>query len=161
MKARTSLIELFKESREWRDFFRSCCQTSTLRLRSQVWQFRDELVNQGHHISKEDLEDALFDLAGRHFPDSSAADFGEWSALVYKDALARLQEHHTALSEEEKEAVDLSDTEEADEQMEATGGAEDRVAFREAVREYERATLEALETARADAGEASSGKGAA
>jgi hypothetical protein len=52
-------------------------------------------------------------------------------------------------------------TEDADEQMEATSGAEDRAGFREAVREYERATLEALEMVRGDAGEASSGKGAA
>ena len=43
MKARTTLLELFKVSQEWRAFFRSCCETSALRLRSQVWQFRNEL----------------------------------------------------------------------------------------------------------------------
>jgi hypothetical protein len=161
MKARTAIIELFKENREWRDFFRACCETSALRLRSQVWQFREELSDRGHHLDREDLEDALFDLAQRHFPDAPAADFSEWSALVYKDVLACLQEHYTGLSGEEKESIDLSATEAADEQLAVAGGAEDRAAFREAVREYERATLEAFETVREDAGEASCDKGAA
>jgi hypothetical protein len=57
--------------------------------------------------------------------------------------------------------VNLVGTEDADEQMEATSGAENRATFREAVREYERATVNAFETVREDAEEASSGKGAA
>ena len=36
MKARTALLELFKESGEWRTFFRSCCETSASRLRSRA-----------------------------------------------------------------------------------------------------------------------------
>jgi hypothetical protein len=39
--------------------------------------------------------------------------------------------------------------------------AEDRAAFREAVREYERATLKILGAVRGDVGEISQGKGAA
>jgi integrase len=35
MRARTALLELFRESSEWRAFFRSCCETSSLRLRSR------------------------------------------------------------------------------------------------------------------------------
>jgi hypothetical protein len=159
MKARTTAIEVFKESREWRDFFRSCCEASAFRLRSQVWQFRDELVVRGHLLSKDELEDILFDLARRHFPDSPAADFSEWASLLYRDALARLQEHFSGLSEEE--ALDLSDTAEAGHRMEVACGAEDRVAFREAVREYERATLEAFGKVQGDAGKPSSSKGAA
>ena len=85
----------------------------------------------------------------------------EYLTLVYKDALTRLLEHYTGFSEEEKRAVDLIGTEDADEQMEATSGAKNRATFREAVREYERATLNAFETVRKDAGEASSRKGAA
>jgi hypothetical protein len=161
MKARTATIELLQESREWRDFYRSCCETSTLRLRSQVWQFRGELLEKGYHVSKEDLEDALFDLAARYFSNSPAADFSEWSALVYGDTLVRLQEHFSGLSEKEKEALDLSTTEEADERMEVSCRVEDRAAFREAVREYERATQEALGRVQGDADEASSSKGAA
>jgi hypothetical protein len=56
MKARTAIIELLKESREWRDFFRSCYETSTLCLRSQVWKLADELADQGHHIWRGDRE---------------------------------------------------------------------------------------------------------
>lgn len=161
MKTRTDIIELFKESREWRAFFRSCCEASALRLRSQVWQFRDELVDRGNHFSKEELKDVLFDLAGRHFPDSPAADFPEWAFLVCGDALSRIQEHFSGLSEKEKEASDLPGTEDVDDRMEAACRAEDRAAFRAAVREYERVTLEALERAQRAAGEASGSKGAA
>jgi hypothetical protein len=78
-----------------------------------------------------------------------------------KIPLTRLQEHYTGLSEEEKDAVDLIGTEDADEQMEATSSAKNGVMFREAVREYERATLKAFGKVQKDAGEASSDKGAA
>jgi hypothetical protein len=161
MKTRTAIIGLLQESREWRDFFRACCETSTLRLRSQVWQFREELSDRGYPLDQEDLEDALFDLAQHHFPNTPAADFSEWSALVYKDVLARLQEDNTGLSEEEKELVDLAATGDADGQMESACSAEDRSAFREAIKEYEQIISEALVRARGDADEASSGKGAA
>ena len=36
MKVRTALLELFKESREGRAFFRSCCEYSAFRLRAQT-----------------------------------------------------------------------------------------------------------------------------
>src|SRR5215210_3775380 len=133
MKTRTAIIELFKESREYRDFFRSCCETSALRLRTQVWQFREELADHDHHVSKENLEYVLFDLAQRHFSHSPAADFSEWATLAYQDALSRIQQHFTNLSEEEKETLDLSCLEDADERMEAACRAEDWAAFREAV----------------------------
>ena len=50
MKARTALLELFKESHEWRSFFRSCCESDALRLRSQAWQFCNELKDRGHKV---------------------------------------------------------------------------------------------------------------
>jgi hypothetical protein len=58
MKVSTALLELVKESREWRACFRSCCETSAFRLRSQVWQFRDELKGRGHRFGREEVEDA-------------------------------------------------------------------------------------------------------
>jgi hypothetical protein len=148
MKSRTVIIELLKERREWQDSFRSCCETSVLRLRPQLWQFRDELADQDHRVSREELEDVLFDLAQRHFSDSPAADFSVWASLVYGDALTCLQEHFSGLSGVEKEALDLSDTEDADERMEAPCWAEDRAAFREAVHEYEGAGPEAFHRVR-------------
>jgi hypothetical protein len=63
MKARTALLELFKESWEWRAFFRSCCETSASRLRSQAWQFRDALKDRGHGFLIEEVEDSLLGLA--------------------------------------------------------------------------------------------------
>jgi hypothetical protein len=43
MKACTALLELFKVPYEWRAFFRLCCERSAVSMRSQAWQFRDEL----------------------------------------------------------------------------------------------------------------------
>ena len=48
MKARTALLELFKESEQCRTFFRSCCEASAFRLRAQAWQFHDELKDGGN-----------------------------------------------------------------------------------------------------------------
>ena len=63
MKARTALLELFKDSSEWRAFFRSCCGSSALRLRSQVWQFRENLKERGHKVQADEVEDSLLELA--------------------------------------------------------------------------------------------------
>jgi hypothetical protein len=48
MKARTALLNLFKDSSGWRAFFRSCCENSAFRLCSQAWQFREELNDRVH-----------------------------------------------------------------------------------------------------------------
>jgi hypothetical protein len=48
MKARTALLELFKDSSMWRAFFRSCCETSAFRLGSRAWQFREEVNDRGN-----------------------------------------------------------------------------------------------------------------
>jgi hypothetical protein len=73
MKARTALLELFRESSGWRAFIRSCCEISPSRLRSQAWQFCDELADRGHKLRAEEVEDSLLGLARELLPGSPAA----------------------------------------------------------------------------------------
>ena len=149
MSARQALIELLKASPEWRRFFRQCCETSALRLRSQAWQFRDELVDRGERFSTEDLEDALLTIARKVLPESPAAKWdGEWAAGLTRDALRRLNERQAELSTDELAAVDTSPEAEWIERMNAAAKANDPAAFRVALRGWERAGLEALEAAR-------------
>ena len=146
MKASTALLELFKDSSEWRSFFRSCCETSAFRLRSQAWQFREELKERGHGFLIEDVEDALLGLARDLLPDTPAARWdAEWAHDLCKDALAHLARAHAGLSAEEKEAVDLSAQDEWDERMHAAGLANDPLAYRAALDGWARAGLEAME----------------
>ena len=125
MRAITAVAGLLRESRKWRRFFRSCCQTSALRLRSQGWQFRNELRDRGHDLPLEETEDALFELA--------------------------LQEHYAGLSPEGKKALDLSRAWKQNEHIVAASLAEDRAALREAVRGYEQEALMALHNVRSGA----------
>src|SRR5919107_80885 len=149
MKARTALLELFKESSEWRSFFRSCCETSAFRLRSQVWQFRDELNERGHGFLTEEMEDALLGLARELLPDTPAAQWDvEWAHDLCKDALAHLAKRYAEISTADKEAVDLSGQGVWDERMYAAGLANDPVAFRVALKGWERVGLEAMEQLR-------------
>jgi hypothetical protein len=152
MKARTALIALLKESRDWRRFYKEGCETSALRLRSQTWQFRDELLVRGHALEREEIEDSLFGLARELFPESPAASWGDWAALVVDDALARIQEHFAGLTAEEKERLDFSGAWVENDAIVEAGVAEDRAAFREAVRSYERRAFEALWGAKESAG---------
>jgi hypothetical protein len=148
MRAITAVAGLLRESREWRRFFKSCCQTSALRLRSQARQFRDKLRDRGHDLVLEETEDALFELAQQLLPAAPAAEWSAWAALVCEDALARLQEHYARLSPEEKEALDLSRAWRQDERIVAASLAEDRAALREAVRAYEQEALVGLKSIR-------------
>jgi hypothetical protein len=75
MKARAAILELFKGSHEWRAFFRSCCETSALRLRSQAWQFCNELKEPDHGFLIEDVENALLGLASELLPTTPAAQW--------------------------------------------------------------------------------------
>jgi hypothetical protein len=155
MKARTALLELFKESSGWRAFFRSCCETSLSRLRSQAWQFCDELNDRGNQFEAEEVEDALLGLARELLPDTPAAQWdAEWAHELCKDALARLSERYTELSTADKEAVDLSGQGVWDERMDAAGLANDPTAFRAAVKGWEQAGLEAMEWVRVKGGAA-------
>ena len=155
MKARTALLELFKDSSEWRAFFRSCCETSAFRLRSQAWQFRNELKDRDNAFQADEVEDSLFGLARDLLPETSAAQWDvEWAHELCKDALARLSGRYTELSTADKEAVDLSGQGVWDERMHGAGLANDPVAFRMALKGWTRAGLEAMEQLRIKGGAA-------
>ena len=155
MKARTALLELFKESRKWRAFFRSCCETSAFRLRAQAWQFRDELRDRSNQLEADEVEDALLGLARELQPDTPAAHWdAEWAHDLCKGALAHLAEHYTELSVAEKQTVNLSAQDVWDERMHAAGLANDPAAFRVALKGWEQAGLEAMGRVRVKGGAA-------
>jgi hypothetical protein len=155
MKARTALLELFKESHQWRAFFRSCCETSAFRLRAQAWQFRDEFKDRGNQTQADEVEDALMGLARELLTDTLAARWdSEWAHELCKGALTRLAERYAELSATEKEGVNLSAQDEWDEQMHAAGLANDPAAFRAALEGWEQAGLEAIERVRVKGGAA-------
>jgi hypothetical protein len=155
MKARTALLELFKDSNKWRALFRSCCETSAFRLRSQAPQFRDELNDRGHKLQAEEVEGSLLELARELLPDTPAAQWdAEWAHELCKDALAHLANRYAELSTADKEAVDLSGQGVWDERMHAAGLANDPVAFRMALKGWERAGLEAMKWVRVKGGAA-------
>src|SRR5215210_7641192 len=131
MKASTALLELFKASSMWRAFFRSCCETSGFRLRSQAWQFREELKDRGHKLQADEVEDSLLGLARELLPNTAAAQWDtEWGHELCKGALSRLAEHYCRLSGAEKEILDLSCQHSWDERMHDAGLANDSTAFR-------------------------------
>jgi hypothetical protein len=155
MKVRTALLELFKDSSEWRAFFRSCCEISAFRLRSQSWQFCEQLKDRGHRLQAEELEGSLLGLARELLPDTPAAQWDdEWTHHLCKDALALLAKRYAELSTTEKEAVDLSAQEVWDERMHSAGLANDPIAFRVALDGWTRAGLEAMEQIRIRGGAA-------
>ena len=155
MKAPTALLELFKESSGWRAFFRSCCDRSALRLRSQAWQFRDELKERGNRFQADEVEDALLGLARDLLPNVPAAQWdAEWADELCKDALARLAEHYAELSTADREILDFSAQEAWDERMHAAGLANDPAAFRAALKGWMQAGLEAMEQVRIRGGAA-------
>jgi len=155
MKARTALLELFKRSSEWRAFFRSCCETSAFRLRSQAWQFREELNDLGNQFHADEMEDSLLGVARELLPNTPAAHWdAEWAHEVCKDALALLAKRYAEVSTAEKEVLDLSVQEVWDERMHSAGLANDPVAFRVALDGWTRAGLEAMEQLRIRGGAA-------
>jgi hypothetical protein len=155
MKVSTALLKLFKESNGWRTFFRSCCEMSTLRLRSQSWQFQDELRDRGYDLLTDAVEDALIGLARELLPETPAARWdSQWAHELCKGALARLAERYAELSATEKEAVNLSAQDMWDERMHAAGLANDPAAFRTALKGWEQAGLGAMEQVRIKGGAA-------
>jgi hypothetical protein len=155
MKASTALLELFKESSEWRSFFRSCCETSAFRLRSQAWQFREELKDRDHKLPAEEVEDALLGLARELLSTTPAAQWdAQWAHESCKDALAILAERYAEFSDAEKEALDLSAQDVWDERMQVAGWANDPVAFRVVLDGWTQAGLEAMERLRIKGGAA-------
>jgi hypothetical protein len=138
MKARTAILELFKESSGWRAFFRSCCEVSAFRLRSQTWQFRDELRDRGDQFQADEVEDALLSLTRELLPDTPAAQWDAESAYeLCKDALTRLAKSYAELSATEKEAVNLSAQDVWDERMHAAELANEPADFRAALWHWE------------------------
>jgi hypothetical protein len=155
MKARTALLELFKGSHEWRSFFRSCCERSAFRLRTQTWQFREELEVRGHGFLSEEVEDALLGLAQELLPNTPAAQWdAEWANDLCKDALTHLSERYAALSTADKEVLDLSAQGVCDDRMHGAGLGNDPVTFRVALEGWTRAGLEAMEQVRIRGGAA-------
>ena len=155
MKARTALLKLFKDSSGWRAFFRSCCETSALRLRSQAWQFCDERKGRGHKIQADEVEGSLLGLARALLPDTPAAKWhAEWAHDLCKNALARLAKLYVEFSTTEAEVLDLSVQEESNERMHDAGGVNDPVAFLVALDNSTRAGLEDMEPLRIRGGAA-------
>jgi len=155
MKARTALLELFKNSSGWRAFFRSCCETSPSRLRSQSWQYCDKLNDRGNQFLVEEVEDALLGLAGELLPDTSAAKWdAEWAHDLCRDALGLLAKRYAEFSTAETEVLDLSVQDEWDERMHEAGLANDPVAFRAALDGWTQAGLQAIERSRIKGGAA-------
>ena len=155
MKARTALLELFKASHEWRSFFRSCCETSALRLRSQAWQFKEELNDRGNAFQAEEVEDSLLGLARELLPDTPAAQWdAEWAHELCKHALALLAKRYAEFSDGEKEVLGLPAQEVWDERMYGAGLANDPVAFRVALEGWTRVGLDAMEQVRIKGGAA-------
>ena len=153
--ARAPLLELFKKEREWRQFFRSCCERSTHRLTTQTSRFREELKGRGRPYSDEDVEDALLGLARELLPECPAAEWdAEWAHGLCKDVLSRLAVAYGALSAEEKDTLDLSAQQEWDERL--TGASRDNnpAAFRAALEGWEQAGLDAMNRARVKGGAA-------
>jgi hypothetical protein len=153
MKASTALLDLLKESSEWRAFFRSCCENSAFRLRTQTWQFREELKERGHGFLTEEVEDALLGLARELLPDTPTAKWdAEWAHEFCKDALSHLAKRYAEFSAAEKEELDLSAQYVWDQRMHAAGLVNDPITFRVALEGWTRAGLEAMERSRIKGG---------
>ena len=151
MRATAHIARLLKASPEWRRFFKDCCETGALRLRSQAWQFRAELRDRGlaePEISLQDVEDSLLEIARKVLPSSLAAQWDtEWAAELCADALARLGEHYAGLTSVQREALDLTAEGDWLERMHQASVANDPAAFRVALKGWERAAGEAFEAA--------------
>jgi hypothetical protein len=150
VSATAAVAKHLKASPEWRRFYRQCCEAGALRLRSQAWQFRDELRERGAWFELEEVEDALLAIARKVLPRSAAAQWDpDWGHQLCKDALARAAALYGELSEEERNAADLVGAEaEWIDRANAAVEANDPAAFRAAVKGWERALVEALEGAR-------------
>ncbi len=155
MKARTALLELFKGSGGWRTFFRSCCERSAFRLRSQAWQFHGELNERGNQFQADEVGDALLGLARELLPETHAAQWDtEWAHKLCKDALACLARRYAELSTADREGLDFSAQDAWDERMRTAGLVNDPAAFRAALIGWTRAGLEAMEQVRIKGGAA-------
>jgi len=155
VRASTALLDLFKDEREWRRFFRSCCERGAHRLTAQAFRFREELTGRGRPYPAEEVEDALLGLARELLPKCPAAEWdAEWAHALCKDALSRLAVAYDTLTAEEKDALDLSAQHEWDERMTTASLGNDPAAFRAALEGWQRAGLDAMNRARVKGGAA-------
>ena len=154
MNATIALVRLLKENKDYRRLFKGCSRTSAFRLRSQGWQFREELAQRGHVVPLDEVQDSLFELVRELLPETPGADFVTWAGLLCGDAMACLAERSADLSPEEKSAVDLSAAWEHNEEVNAACEAEDLAALRKALRSYERGAVKALARSREESGAA-------
>jgi hypothetical protein len=147
--AAAAVAGLLRDEQEWRQFFRRCCKTSGYRLAAQAWQFRDELAERGKRFRHDEVEDALLILARRLLPNTPAAAWdSEWAEKINRDAIARLSEHYAGLTLAEKSALDLASEGPWIDRMEEAGRSNDPVAYREALKGWEREILLAIERLR-------------
>jgi hypothetical protein len=108
MGARTAVLELLQENPGWRCFFRQCCETSSFRLCSQVWQRRADLRDRGQDFDLQVLEDALSDLARELMPDSPAAAWdATWEREMPERAERYAEEKMDKLPPESRATVDV------------------------------------------------------
>ena len=118
---------------------------------------RDELKGRGKRFETYEVEDALPGLARELLPDSPAAQWdAEWAHELCKDALTRLAKAYLGLSAAENDAWDLSAQDVWDERAEVrqAGQDNDLVAFRAALRCWERAGLDVIQGAHVRGGAA-------
>jgi hypothetical protein len=150
MNATAAIADLLRESAEWRAFFRACCETGALRLRSQARQFRAELRERGHEgLALADVEDSLLVIARKVLPSSAGAQWDEaWAAELCADALARISERYASISAAERDAFDLSAGETWQDEMHRAALANDPAAFRTALAGWESEVLGAMDQAR-------------
>lgn len=147
-RATAAVADLLRDSEEYRDFFRRCCEMGALRLRSQARQFRDELRDQGRPFPLADVEDSLMHAARKVLPRTPAAEWDpEWAASLCADAMARISERVAAVTAAERDRLDLSGQDRFAREMAAASLANDPARFREAIWGWEAAAVEALEAA--------------
>lgn len=148
MSARTIVLGLLRESGDWRRFFKACCETSSFKLRSQSWQFREVLAERGCVFPEgsTELEDVLLQLSRELMSDSPAARWDEeWAFALCKEALARIAERCAGMRDAEVEGLDLSAQDKWDERMREAVPNNDPAAFRSALETWEFVALEAIQ----------------
>jgi hypothetical protein len=84
VRTKTALVELPKDRRDLRVFFKGCCEASAARLRVQSWQFREELADRGYVVNVREVQDSVFELTRDLFSESPGADFVTWAGLLVR-----------------------------------------------------------------------------
>jgi hypothetical protein len=147
------VVELLRAEREWRKVFRVSCEAGVSHLWASSYQFRDELQTRGERYTPEEIGDVLLALAREKLPNSPAARWdAEWASRLCRESLARLGEHYSGLTEDERERLNLDAQGEFHDRMNFAGEENDLATFREALAGWERAGLEAFKAARSKKG---------